>query len=140
MRIVDIVARLREFRAHGHSLLLIGIWAILEAATLAWIALMPGAPVYSDSGVGSLRDAVVVTVVLVVFVGVGSLLAWWLAIFSNTVGFALGIVAGLVSFGPKPVGVALLQGAALWLIWSGNIELYVQRGRRRRQVAPPPSY
>ena len=133
------MAKVRAFREYAHPLLLIGVWSGLEAATIAWTALVPGVPFYSESGTGSLGQAVFVTVVLVIFVGVGSRLAWWLAIFSTTVGVSLGVVGGLVEFGVKPVGFVLLQALALWLIWSGNIELYVQSNKRRRRMAAPPA-
>jgi hypothetical protein len=133
------MAKVRAFREYGHPLLLIAVWSLLEAATIAWTALVPGAPFYSNSGIGSLGQSVFFTAVLVVFVSVGSRLAWWLAIFSTTVGVSLGVVGGLIEFGAKPVGFVLLQALALWLIWSGNIELYVQSNKRRRRMVTPPA-
>jgi hypothetical protein len=128
------VARLRAFRTYGHPLLLIAVWATVEAATILWTALVPGNPFYADSGTGSLGQAVFISVVLVFFVGVGSRLAWWLAIFFATLG--VGASLGLAVFEPgvKPLGVAVLSAASLWLLWGGNIELYVQSNKRRKLI------
>jgi hypothetical protein len=123
---------MRAFQREAHPLLLIGIWSVLEAANIAAVAILPGNPFYADSGVGSLGQAVVFTALLVLFVALGSRLAWWLAIFSATVGFAMPIGALLVEFSFKPFVVAPISGAALWLIWSGSIETYVTTGRRAR--------
>lgn len=128
---------MKAFRTYGHPLLLIAVWSIVDAATIAWIALGPGEPHYSDSAVGSLGQAVFLTSVLVIGVGIGSRLAWWLAIFFATVGVGVGGAAALFEFEAKPVGVVLLQALALWLIWSGNIEMYVQSNQRRRRMATP---
>lgn len=77
------MTELRAFRNYGHPLLLIALWATLEAATILWTASVSGDPFYPDSGPGSLGDAIFSTGLLVIFVGVGSPLAWWLAIFSG---------------------------------------------------------
>ena len=112
--------------------MLIALWSLLEAAYIVAIATLPGNPFYSDSGMGSLGQAVFVTALLVLFVALGSRLAWWLAIFSTTVGVALPIAALLVEPGWKPFVVAPLAAASLWVIWSGSIETYVKTGRRPR--------
>jgi hypothetical protein len=114
--------------------LLIAVWATLQAATILWIAWVSGDWSYADSGTGSLGQAVFISVVLVFFVGVGSRLVWWLAIFNSTVGLALSLVLAVVEPGVKPLGVAVLQAASLWLLWSGNIELYVQSSQRRKAI------
>jgi hypothetical protein len=110
-------------------LLLIAIWALLEAAVIACTAILPGGPFYADYGMGSLGQAVSVTALLVLFVALGSRVAWWLAVFSSTVGFPIAVL--LVNFSVKPILVALIASASLWLIWSSSIETYVHaRGRR----------
>ena len=109
-------------------MLLIAIWALLEAAVIACTAILPGDPFYAD-GMGSLGQAVSVTALLVLFVALGSRVAWWLAVFSSTVGFPIAVL--LVNFSVKPILVALIASASLWLIWSSSIETYVHaRGRR----------
>lgn len=128
---LPVVTRLGAFRAHGHPLLLIAVWSILEAATIGWTALLPGDPLYSDSGIGSLGQALFVTSAAVLFLVLGSRIVWWLAIFSDTVGVGIGVALTVLQFGVKPIGLALFQAAALWLIWSGAIERYVRSGRRR---------
>ena len=77
--------------------------------------------------------------ILAVFLFVGSRIAWWLAIFSNTLGTVVGVAAGIYEREVGPLGLAVLQAASLWLIWSGNVELYVQSRRRMRKltVTPP---
>ena len=124
--------RLRAFRAYGHPLLLIAVWSTFQAATIAWSALAPGDLSYAP-------QAIFWTVILAVFLFVGSRIAWWLAIFSNTLGAVVGLAAGIYERGIGPLGLAVLQAASLWLIWSGNVELYVQSRRRMRKltVAPP---
>jgi len=47
------------------------------------------------------------------------------------VGAALPI-ALLLGVEIKPIIVAILSAASLWLIWSGSIETYVKTGRRSR--------
>jgi hypothetical protein len=132
------VARLTALRAKTDPLLLIAVWSLLEMATIAWTALGSGEPSYEGSGVGSLGQAVVVTGIFILLVARGSRIAWWLAIFSDTVGVAVGLA--LVAFEPgvKPAGLALLQAAALWLIWSGSIERHVHTGRRGLLAPPQP--
>jgi hypothetical protein len=110
--------------------LLIALWTLLESATIAWTALLWGDPFYADSGVGSLGGAILVTGILVVLVARASRIAWWFAIFSDTVGIVIGLALLAFEPGVKPVGVAVLQAAALWLIWSGSIERHVHSGRR----------
>jgi hypothetical protein len=122
---------MRGFRRDTHPLLLIGIWALLESAAIVCTAVLPGDPFYADSGMGSLGQAVFVTALLVVFVALGSRVAWWLGIFSSTVGVGLPIAVLLVDLSVKPILVALIEAAALWLIWSGSIETYVHARRRR---------
>src|SRR5687767_11714708 len=100
--VTRLVSRLRDFRTFGHPLVLIAVWATLHAGTIAWIELLPGSPFYSDSDVGSLGSAIFWAVVLVVFVALGSRLAWWLAIFSSTVGVGMGVAAGVFELGVKP--------------------------------------
>jgi hypothetical protein len=123
---------MRAIRQEAHPLLLIGIWALLEAAMIAAIAILPGSPFYADSGTGSLGQAVFFTVPVVFFVALGSRLAWWIAIFSATVSVALPIASLLAEPSWKPFVVTPLAAAALWLIWSGSIENYVKSGRRPR--------
>ena len=72
--------------------------------------------------------------VLVVLLFLGSRFAWWLAIFSSTLWVIVGVGVALVEPGIKPVGIALLQAAALWLIWGGNVEAYALVGKRRRLI------
>jgi len=120
----------RAFRQEASPFVLIAVWSLLEAAYIAAIAILPGNPFYADSGMGSLGQAVFFTVLLVLFVALGSRLAWWLAIFSATVGVALPIASLLAGFGFKPFVVTPLAAASLWVIWSGSIETYVKTGRR----------
>jgi hypothetical protein len=110
------VAKLREFRTYGHPLLLIGVWATLQAATILWIARVPGEWSYVGSGTGSLGQAVFISVALVLFVGGGSRLAWWFAIFDSTVGLPFSLVVAVAEPGVKPLGVAVLQAASLGLL------------------------
>ena len=125
------VATLRAFRSFGHPLLLVAVWGALEAAAVAWIAFVPG-----DPSRESARVALLVTAVLVVFVGVGSRLAWWLAILVSALGVVVGLGATFVDFGVEGPVAALLHASALWLIWSGNVELYVQSNKRKRLASP----
>ena len=134
------VARLRALRATGHPLLLIALWATLEAATIAWTALVPGGPWYSQPGAGSLGGAIFWTLLIVLFVAVGNRFGWWLAIVSDTVGIGFGVVAGIYDPGIGAFGVAVLQAAALWLIWSPSIETYVKSGLRSRLTVTPPAH
>lgn len=134
------MARLRALRASGHPLLLIALWATLEAATIVWTALVPGGPWYSQSGAGSLGGAIFWTLLIVLFVAVGNRFGWWLAIVSDTVGIGFGVVAGIYDPGIGAFGVAVLQAAALWLIWSPSIETYVKSGLRSRLTVPPPAH
>jgi hypothetical protein len=120
------------FRNEASPLLLIGIWALLDAVTIGVIRLLPGNPFYADTGMGSLGQALLFSALLVLFVALGSRLAWYLAIFSATVGLALPIVVLLMGVQIKPIIVAVLSAAALWLIWSGSIETYVKTGHRSR--------
>lgn len=131
---LPVMTRLRAWRAYAHPLLLVAVWATLEAATIAWAALVPGDPSYSDSGVGSLGQAIFATGALVLFVALGSRIAWWLSIFFLTAGMLVGVVAAASELEAAPLGVAVLQAAGLWLIWSGNVELYVLSRRRRRRL------
>jgi hypothetical protein len=134
------VTRLRDFRRYGHPLLLVAVWAALEAATIAWSALLPGDPFHSESGVGSLGQSILLTGILVLGVAWGFRVAWWLAIFSSAAAVFVSVALGVFELGVKPWGVALLQAAALWLLWSGNIEMHVQSHRRlRRLTGPPPA-
>jgi hypothetical protein len=121
----------RAFRTYGHPLLLIAIWATLEAATIAWLALLQGNPSLES---GSLGGTFLAMGILVVFLFLGSRFAWWLAIFFSALGVIVGVGVALVDPGIKPVGIALLQAAALWLIWGGNVEAYVLVGKRRRLI------
>lgn len=121
-----------EFRNDAHPLKLIAIWSLLEAATIALVATLPGDPFYAESGMGSLGQAVVVTAVLMLFVLVGSRIGWYVAIFSDTVALALPIVVLLMGFQLKPIIVAVFSAAALWLIWSGSIERHVTADSRSR--------
>ena len=123
------MGRLRSFRTYGHPLVLIGVWAALEAATLAWLALLPGDQLLA----GSLRGPILVSAVLVVLVGFGSRWAWWIAIFLETTGVVVGVGLAIVgeAFGAG-TGVAILSAASFWLLWSGNIELYVLESKRKR--------
>jgi len=125
------VAKLWAFRAYGQPLLLIVVWATFEAAIILWTALVPGDPSYADSGAGSLGQAVFISVLLVTFVGLGSRLAWWLALFFATLGVVVSLALAVAESGVKPLGVAVLSAASLWLLWGGNIELYVQSKRRK---------
>ena len=137
---LPVVTRLRDFRTYGHPLLLIAVWSMLEAATIIWIALLPGHPTYNESGgVGSLGQAIFFTALFVLFVALGSRFVWWLAIFSSILAVGVAVAAGVFELGVKPLGVAALQTAALWLLWSGNIEMYVQSHRRTRRVTAPPA-
>jgi hypothetical protein len=134
------VTRLRDFRMYGHPLLLIAVWSTLQAASIVWVALLPGDPSNSSEGMGSVGQAIFWTGALVLFLVLGSRIAWWLAIFFNTVAAFLGVAFGVFEFGVKPWGVALFQAAALWLLWSGNIETYVKSHRRVRLTGPPPAH
>lgn len=124
--------RFVAFRDEANPLLLIGIWALLDAATMVVIRQLPGDPFYADTGTGSLEQAMLVSALLVLFVALGSRFAWYLAIFSATVYVALSIVVLLMGVQIKPVVVAILSAAALWLVWSGSIETYVKTRRRSR--------
>jgi hypothetical protein len=130
---LPVVTRLRDFRTYGHPLLLIAVWASLHAATIAWIALLPGDPFLRSSG-----QPIFVTAIIALSVSWGSRVAWWLAIFSSAVAVFISVALGVFEFGVKPWGVALFQAAALWLLWSGNIEMYVQSNRRMRRLAGAP--
>ena len=134
---LPVVTRLNALRAHGHPLLLIGVWSLLEVATIVWTAQAPGSPFYADGGPGTLGGAVLITTVVVLFVALGSQLAWWIAIF-DTLGIVLGVLTAILELGVKPIGVILLQAAALWLIWSPSVATYVQSGRRGRIPVVPP--
>ena len=90
------VAKLRDIRSYGHPLLLIALYAALEGVTILWTAWVPGDPSYADSGNGSLGLAVFISVVLVIFLGLGSRLAWWLAIFFCVLGVGVSLGMAIV--------------------------------------------
>src|SRR5215210_36424 len=100
---------LRDFRAYRHPLLLIAVWSAVEAAAIAWTALVPDWPFHSESGTGSIGGAIFWTGLLVLFLGLGSRLAWWLAIFSNTVAVVVCVAAGAFDRSVKPLGLAALE-------------------------------
>jgi hypothetical protein len=123
---------MRTFRRDAHPLAVIAVWALFEAAGIAVTARVAGDPHYAESGGSSVGTAVVVTSILVLFVALGSRVGWWIAIFSSTVGLAMPIVALLEGLHVKPLLLAPIAAASLWIIWSGAIESYVNGNSRPR--------
>ena len=130
---LPLMNRLRELRTYGHPLLLIGLWAAFQAATIAVASLLAESP-----SVGSLRAPILGSIFLAFCLVLGWRIAWWLAIFWNTGVICVSVGFGIFEFGVKPWLVALLQVPALWLLWSGNIELHVQSHQRLRRLAEAP--
>jgi hypothetical protein len=125
------VTKLHALRAAAPPLLLIAVWALLGAATIAWVALVPGGPSYAD-GVGSLGGAVFATAALALLMGLGSRIAWLLAIFFHVSAIFASAAVGAYEQEAKALVVALLEAAALWLIWSGGVERHVRPRLLRR--------
>jgi hypothetical protein len=127
------VRQVRAFREYGHPLLLIGMWVLLQASTFVWAAVAHGEPRFAFT-----MQNILIAAIFVAFFAAGSRVAWWLAIFVNTSGVAIALGAAVFLPSWKPVGVGVLQAASLWLIWSGNVELYAQQRQRRRLAAEGP--
>ena len=123
--------RLNELRSLGHPLALIGAWATIEAATIAWLAFVPGEP----SMTASPETWIVVSVFVVIGVAFGSRWAWWIALALETLWIVAGLGFVVGAAVAKGAGLAILSAAAFWLLWSGNIELYVLEHKRRRRLA-----
>ena len=75
------------------------MWIAVEAVSVACVALLPGDPSYSDSGNGSLGQAVLVRALVALVVGLGSRVAWWLAIFLDSLGIAFDVTVAWLEFG-----------------------------------------
>jgi hypothetical protein len=127
------IARLRN-EADPRGLVL--GYGLLSVAASTWIAVVPGEWHYAeperDLKGELLLDAVVVACLL---------LRWraarWAAIFFATLALAIALLrVGLSLFDPwiafeaKDVGMALLSGAALWLVWSPSLDRWLDRERR----------
>jgi hypothetical protein len=129
------VEKVRHFRAHASPRLLIAIYATLSAAVIALTALAPGLPSFSPSSPA--QAAIFVEVLVVLFLLLGSLVAWWIAFTFSVVGVVLNGYSmlyghGALGFEPKALGAGLLEAAAVVVLTSPALECSL----RRRKVQP----
>ena len=129
--------KVRRFRAHASPRLPIAIYATLSAAVIALTALAPGLPSFSSSSPA--QAAIFVEVLVVLFLLLGSLVAWWLAVLFSFVGVMLNGYTmlfghGALGFEPKALGVLLLEAAAVVVLTSPALECSLRRRRRQPEL------
>jgi hypothetical protein len=131
------VEKVRHFRAHASPRLLIAIYATLSAAVIALTALAPGLPSFSPSTPA--RASIFVEVLVVLFLLLGSLLAWWIALIFSFVGVMLNGYSmlfghGALGFEPKALGVLLLEAAAVVVLTSPALEFELRRRKGQPEL------
>jgi hypothetical protein len=131
------VEKVRHFRAHASARLLIAIYATLSAAVIALTALAPGLPSFSPSSPA--QASIFVEVLVVLFLLLGSLLAWWIALIFSFIGVMLNGYSmlfghGALGFEPKALGVMLLEAAALVVLTSPALECSLRRRRGQPEL------
>jgi small-conductance mechanosensitive channel len=131
------VEKVRHFRAHASPRLLIAIYATLSALVIALTALAPGLPSFSPSTPA--RASIFVAVLVVLFLLLGSLLAWWIALIFSFVGVMLNGYSmlfghGALGFESKALGVMLLEAAAVVVLTSPALECALRRRKGQPEL------
>jgi lysylphosphatidylglycerol synthetase-like protein (DUF2156 family) len=128
------VRHLNEFRRAGDPRALLAAFGLVNVATIALIAIAPGALSYTDND--WLAPLTVLAVVLY-FLNRGSRIAWWIALLLTApcvVLYGWFAIFGGDGFDAKELSAALLQALAVWVLTAPALEASL--GRQRQHEIP----
>jgi hypothetical protein len=125
------VRELIDYWRNGNALVLVGVYALGVAVTLAWIGLLPGEPSYEGPG-RSPEVAIALSALVIFFLARGAYTALGLARFAHLLGGLYALAGGLGTREPKLLGLAILQLLLVGLLFSPALERHAPRRLGRR--------